>query len=241
MRILMDHLNNQIRPKPRISLALARRQFHIREPVFPVPEFRGNQLLKQRMLRPASHRNIAPVRQRYHPQRIFKALLGHHVSGNHRQRPHIQLRRIQRQHDRYRIVGTRIGIDDYFLWRSGSSGQAGMCAGSREAQQCANRARARCGPPSFLFDRRIQHCFPASIEGEEPKYETDLAQRAATVVFYHSRLPTPGAESEARLSRCPRSVKIKLRLREYFPQGCHIRIRCRVKFNTYLRCTYMCR
>src|SRR5579862_672527 len=78
------------------------------------------------------------------------------------------------------------------------------------------------------------------IEGEKPKTQTDTTQRSCTTIFRHSRLPTPGAESDARLSLCPRSVKIKLRLREKFPQRSHIRIRCRVEFNTYLRATYMC-
>src|ERR1700739_3213093 len=78
------------------------------------------------------------------------------------------------------------------------------------------------------------------IEGEKPKTQTDTTQRACITIFRHSRLPTPGAESDARLSRCPRSVKIKLRLREKFPQASHIRICCRMEFNTYLLTTHMC-
>jgi len=42
---------------------LTRRQLHIRQPILPVPEFRRDQLLKQRMLRPAGNRNVAALRQ----------------------------------------------------------------------------------------------------------------------------------------------------------------------------------
>ena len=67
------------------------------------------------MLRAASYGNVAAVRERNHSQCVFKSLRGDHVSGNNRQRAHIQFRRIQRKHDGNRIVGAGIRVDDYFF------------------------------------------------------------------------------------------------------------------------------
>ena len=61
----VNHLNDQVRSEARIRFALARGQFHVRQPVCAVPEFRGDQFLKQRMLRAAGHGNIAAFGQRH--------------------------------------------------------------------------------------------------------------------------------------------------------------------------------
>jgi len=63
--MLVNHLNNQVRAKPSVRFALAGRQFHVGQAVLPVPELRRNQLLKERMLGPTRHGNIAAIRERH--------------------------------------------------------------------------------------------------------------------------------------------------------------------------------
>src|SRR5277367_6497141 len=67
------------------------------------------------MLRATGHRNVASVRQRYHSQRILQPLPPRNIPRHNRYRPHIQLRRIQRQHQGHRIIGARIRVQNNLL------------------------------------------------------------------------------------------------------------------------------
>ena len=56
MRVFVDHLDDEIRTKPRIRLAFRRWQLDVGQPILSMPELRSNQLLIQRMLRsPCNH------------------------------------------------------------------------------------------------------------------------------------------------------------------------------------------
>ena len=113
VRILVNHLDDEIRTKPRVRLAFRRWQLDVRQPILPVPELRGDQLLIQRMLRPSRDRNVAAPRQRNDLQRILQSLLRVHVAWHYRQRLHFELRRIQSEDDGHGIVGAWIGVDDH--------------------------------------------------------------------------------------------------------------------------------
>src|ERR1700676_4857574 len=71
------------------------------------------------MLRPSRHRNVAPVRQRNHAQRVFQTLPRRHVPRHNGNSPHIQLSGIERQHQSPSRIGCRIGgQDNLFCARS---------------------------------------------------------------------------------------------------------------------------
>src|SRR2546422_6862173 len=61
MRQPVHHLDDEIRSKPGVNFALARRKLNVGKTVFAVPELRRNQLLKERMLGAGSNRDIAAI------------------------------------------------------------------------------------------------------------------------------------------------------------------------------------
>jgi hypothetical protein len=97
-----------------------------------MPEFRGDQFLKQRMLRSSGDGNIAAVSQRHHAQRILQSLLGSDVTGYDGDCTDIQLRRVQRQHQGHGVVGAGIGVEDNFL--GGAKGRS--C--ERNQEECGD-------------------------------------------------------------------------------------------------------
>ncbi len=113
----MHHLDDQVWSEMRIHFALAGRQFDIRQSILAMPELSRNEFLEERMLRPGRDGNIASIRQGNHAQRIFQSLTGGHVSRDHGDGAYVQFRRIQRQHQCQRVVGTGIGVEDDFLGR----------------------------------------------------------------------------------------------------------------------------
>ena len=124
----MHQLDYEIRPKTRIYLAFAGRQFDIRQTIFAVPELSRDQFLKQWMLRSGCDWDVTAMDKRDHPQRVLQALTCGHVSGNYRNRAHVQFRRVECQHQRQRVVGSGIGIkNDLFC-----GGRDGTCAGQRD-------------------------------------------------------------------------------------------------------------
>ena len=121
MRRFVHKLNDQIGTKTRVHLALAGRQFDIRQSILAMPELGGDQLLKQRMPRSSRHWNIAPLRQRDHPQRVLEPHVGGHVSRDHGDRAHVEFSRVQREHERQRVVRSRVGVKDDLLRRRGGN------------------------------------------------------------------------------------------------------------------------
>jgi hypothetical protein len=98
MGIFVHQLDDQVGPEARIRVA-PRGQFDISQAVFSVPELGGDELLRQRVLRSARHRNIAAVGQRRQLERVFEAHLRGHVSRHHRNRLYLHFRRVERQQD----------------------------------------------------------------------------------------------------------------------------------------------
>ena len=128
----VHHFDDQVWAIPRIDFALAGRQIDIREAVLTVPELRRGQLLKERMLGSSGDRNIAAIGQRNHAQRILQPLLGGYVAGHDGDGADVQLRRVQRQHQRHGVVRTGIGIEDDFL------GGTGRGDGQRNYEACGD-------------------------------------------------------------------------------------------------------
>ncbi len=88
----MHQLDYEIRPKTRIYLAFAGRQFDIRQTIFAVPELGRDQFLKERMLRAGCHWDVTTVGQGNHAQRILQALTGRHISRDDGDGAHVQFR-----------------------------------------------------------------------------------------------------------------------------------------------------
>ena len=63
-----------------------------------MPEFRGDQLLKQWVLRAAGNGNVAAVGEGNHAQCIFQALTCSHVPGDYGDGADVEFRRVERQH-----------------------------------------------------------------------------------------------------------------------------------------------
>src|ERR1700691_4781619 len=159
VRRLVNHLNDQVGAEAGIGLALARWQVYVGQTIGAVPEFGGDQLLKQGMLRAAGDRYVAAIGERCELQSVFQALLRGHITGDNGESAHIEFRRIQREQDRERVVGARVGIDDYFFGggRCGATSRARRivraCCGSdgeddeRDAccKHCASHYRDVCG------------------------------------------------------------------------------------------------
>ena len=80
-----------------------------------MPELGGDQLLKQRVLGAAGDENVTAIGERDELQGVFQALLRGHVAGDDGESAHIQLRRIQREKNGERVVGSWVGVDDYLL------------------------------------------------------------------------------------------------------------------------------
>ncbi len=111
----MHQLDYEIRPKTRIYLAFAGRQFDIRQTIFAVPELRSDQFLKKRMLGAGSDWDVTTIGQSDHAQRVLQALTCRHISGDHGDSAHVQFRRVQRQHHGQGIIGPGIGVEDDLL------------------------------------------------------------------------------------------------------------------------------
>ncbi len=163
VRRLVNHLDDQVGTEARVGFAFAGGQLDVGEAVRAVPEFGGDQLLKQRMLGAAGDGNVAAIGEGGELQGVFQALLRGHIAGDDGESADIQFRRIQGEKNGERVVGAGVGIDDYFLgscgWIRGggrarisvraSDGSAGEsddaehesdgCSECRVAQGCISR------------------------------------------------------------------------------------------------------
>ena len=90
---LVDHLDDQVGGEAGIGLAARGRQLDVAHAVLAVHELRGDELLGQRAPGAARDRDVAAPGQRDELERVLQALLAGHVSGNDRERPHVDLGR----------------------------------------------------------------------------------------------------------------------------------------------------
>ncbi len=115
MRILVDHLDNEVGPEAGVGFAFRGRQVDVGKAVCAVPELRGDEFLEKRMLRSACDGDVAATGQGSQLQRVFQPLFGVDVTGDDGNGAHIEFRGGQSQHDRECIVSAGVGIDDDFL------------------------------------------------------------------------------------------------------------------------------
>ena len=100
-------------PKRESALHFDARQLDSGQTILAVPELRRDQLLIQRMLRSAGHRQIASPGERHQLERVLQTLPPVDVAGHDGQRLDFQFGRVQGQQNRHRVIDTRIGINDH--------------------------------------------------------------------------------------------------------------------------------
>ena len=115
MRILVHKFDDEIGTETRVSVAFRSRQLDSSQSVLAVPELRRDQLLIQRMLCSARHRQVAAPGKRNDFQRILQTLTPVDISGHNGQRFDFQFGRIQREEDRHRVIDAWIGVNDHSL------------------------------------------------------------------------------------------------------------------------------
>src|SRR4030081_1719590 len=121
----MDKLNDDVGTEAGINLAFTRGQFNVCQAVLAMPELGCDQFLEKRMQCARSNWNVTPVREGHHSQRVLQTHCRRDVSWHDGDCTDIQLRRVEGEHERQRVVSAGVSVEDDFFRRRGWHRKAG--------------------------------------------------------------------------------------------------------------------